>query len=239
MLNYDTFRYLPSAEELPDSDDTPVDNELQDLIPGLLKSILAFVWSERWDWFFGVDMGIYYDPDLPAVVPDGFLSLGVQRVIKESLRLSYVLWAENRAPMLVLEVVSQKYRGEYSTKKELYGQKLGILYYIVYNPIRKRKSPLEVYKLVKGEYVLLPGDCVWLPEIGLGIGRERGSYLGITREWLYWYNEQGQRYLTPEERTQEAEQQKLEAEQQKLAAEQRVQVLEEMLKNLGVNPGNL
>jgi len=232
MLNYDTFRYLPSAEELPDSDDTPVDNELQDLIPGLLKSILAFVWSERWDWFFGVDMGIYYDPDLPAVVPDGFLSLGVQRVIKESLRLSYVLWAENRAPMLVLEVVSQKYRGEYSTKKELYGQKLGILYYIVYNPIRKKKSPLEVYKLVKGKYVLLPGDCVWLPEIGLGIGRERGSYLGITREWLYWYNEQGQRYLTPEERTQEAE-------QQKLAAEQRVQVLEEMLKNLGVNPGNL
>ncbi len=78
----------------------------------------------------------------------------------------------------------------------------------------------------------MPGDCVWLPEIGLGIGRDRGSYLGIIREWLYWYNEQGQRYLTPEERTQEAEPQRLEAER-------RVQVLEEMLKNLGVNPENL
>jgi len=26
-----------------------------------------------------VDMGIYYDPDEPAIVPDGFLSLGVER----------------------------------------------------------------------------------------------------------------------------------------------------------------
>ncbi len=36
LLNYDDRRYLPLAEELPDSDDTPVDNELQDLIPSLI-----------------------------------------------------------------------------------------------------------------------------------------------------------------------------------------------------------
>ncbi|MBD2533431.1 hypothetical protein H6G97_29255 [Nostoc flagelliforme FACHB-838] len=36
MLEYNLPRYLPSAEELPDSDETPVDNELQELIPGLL-----------------------------------------------------------------------------------------------------------------------------------------------------------------------------------------------------------
>lgn len=35
------------------------------------------------DWFFGVDMGIYYDPDQPAIIPNGFLSLGVERVIDE------------------------------------------------------------------------------------------------------------------------------------------------------------
>jgi hypothetical protein len=33
-------RYLPSAEELPDSDETPADKKLQQLIPGLLKAIL-------------------------------------------------------------------------------------------------------------------------------------------------------------------------------------------------------
>ncbi len=38
---------LLTAEDLPDSDDTPVDSELQELIPGLLKSILLDLWSDR------------------------------------------------------------------------------------------------------------------------------------------------------------------------------------------------
>ena len=224
MLKYNPLHCLPSAEDLPDSDDTPVDNELQDLIPGLLKAILAWVWASRMDWFFGVDMGVYYDPDQPAIVPDGFLSLGVERIFDEDLRLSYLLWEENVAPILVLEVVSHKRRGEYSSKKKLYAQ-LEVLYYVVYNPRRRKKLPLEVYRLVNGEYVLLRGNPVWLPEVGLGIGSERGTYQGITREWLYWYDEQGVRFLTPEERA--------------TAAEQRVQMLEQQLRSLGVNPDSL
>ncbi|MFB2772574.1 Uma2 family endonuclease [Pelatocladus sp. BLCC-F211] len=238
MLDYNPLNCLPSSEELPDSDDTPVDNELQDLIPSLLKAMLALLWSDRSDWFFGVDMGIYYDPNQPAIVPDGFLSLGVQRFIDEDLRLSYVLWEEKKVPILVLEVVSQKYRGEYTTKKEFYAE-LEILYYVVYNPRRRKKPPLEVYRLVNGEYILQPENPVWLSEIGLGIGRERGTYQGITREWLYWYNEQGQRLLTPEERIQEAEQRRLAAEQHRIEAEQRAQMLAERLKALGIDPESL
>ena len=215
MLKYNPLHCLPSAEDLPDSDDTPVDNELQDLIPGLLKAILAWVWATRMDWFFGVDMGVYYDPDKPVIVPDGFLSLGVERIFDEDLRLSYVLWEENVVPILVLEVVSHKRRGEYSSKKKLYVE-LEVLYYVVYNPRRRKKAPLEVYCLVNGEYVLLRGNPVWLPEVGLGIGTQRGTYQGITREWLYWYDEQGVRFLTPEERA--------------ITAEQRVQMLAERLR---------
>ncbi|MBH8552339.1 Uma2 family endonuclease [Nostocaceae cyanobacterium CENA357] len=224
MLKYDPLDCLPSAEDLPDSDDTPVDNELQDLIPGLLKAILAMAWADRMDWFFEVDMGIYYDPNQPAIVPDGFLSLGVERIFDQNLRLSYVLWEEQRAPIMALEVVSQKRRGEYSTKKEFYAQ-LEVLYYVVYNPQRRRKPTLEVYRLVNGKYQLQPGNPVWLPEIGLGIGNERGTYLGITREWLYWYDEQGKRLLAPEERVQQAE--------------QRAQMLAERLRSLGVDPDSL
>ena len=199
LLKYKPGQCLPSAYDLPDSDDTPVDNELQDLIPNLLKAILALIWSERMDWFFGVDMGIYSDPDEPAIVPDGFLSIGVPRIIDSNLRLSYVLWEEKKRPIMVLEVVSQTRRGEYTRKKEDYAE-LGILYYVIYNPLRKRKPPLEVYKLEQGEYKLLEGEPVWLSEINLAIGREEGTYQGITREWLYWYDEQGKRYLTPEEK---------------------------------------
>ncbi|WP_339377538.1 hypothetical protein [Merismopedia glauca] len=39
MFQYKPHVYYPSSKELPDSDDTPVDNELQDLIPGMLKAI--------------------------------------------------------------------------------------------------------------------------------------------------------------------------------------------------------
>jgi Uma2 family endonuclease len=128
LLKYDSRLHLPTAKDLPDSDETPVDNELQDLIPGLLKAILAIIWSKRLDWFFGVDMGIYYDPDRPAIIPDGFLSVGVPRIIDEGLRLSYVLWEEQKLPILVLEVVSQTRRGEYTKKKDFY-QEMGVLYY--------------------------------------------------------------------------------------------------------------
>ncbi len=238
MFQYNPLLCWPSAEDLPDSDDTPVDNQLQHLIPGLLELILAMVWAERRDWFFGVDMGIYYHPEIPAIVPDGFLSIGVERVIDEGLRLSYVLWEEQKVPILALEVVSQQRRGEYTEKKKLYAE-MGVLYYVIYNPFRRRKAVLEVYRLVNSEYVLLAGNPLWMPEIGLGIGTDRGTYQGITREWLYWYNQAGERLLTPEERVSEAEQ-IAQVERQRAETErQRAERLVERLRTLGIDPESL
>ncbi len=224
LLNYNPKNCLPSAEDLPDSDETPVDNQLQHLIPVLLETILALIWSEKMDWFFGVDMGIYYDPSQSAIVPDGFLSIGVPRIIDKDLRLSYVLWEEQKIPTLTLEIVSQTRRGEYTEKKELY-EKMGIKYYVIYNPLRKRKPSLEVYELKQGKYQQLTGEIIWLDELNLGIGKQEGTYQGITREWLYWYDEHGQRYLTPEE--------------SKIKAEKRAKQLEEKLRSLGINPDDL
>jgi len=226
MLKYNLPRNLPSADELPDSDETPVDNELQELIPGLLKAILLILWSERMDWLFGIDMGIYHHPDEPAIVPDAFLSLGVERFYDEELRPSYVLWDENVMPLFVLEVVSPTYRQEYSTKLDTY-QDLGVLYYVIYSSRRRRKPHLEVHKLVNGKYELQSGNPVWMPEIGLGIGCERGNYSGVTREWLYWYDADGKRYLTPQEQikqsTQRAQQESQRAQQESQRAQQESQ----------------
>lgn len=90
MLDYLTRRCLPSADELLDSDETHVDNEIQELIPALLKSILLMIWESRQDWLFAIDMGIYSSPELPPIVPDALLSLGVERCYDEELRPSYV-----------------------------------------------------------------------------------------------------------------------------------------------------
>jgi Uma2 family endonuclease len=205
-LAYD-YLHLPTAEELPDSDDTPVDNQLQNDIPNFLLSILYMIWADREDWFFGVDMGIYYDPiTKESIVPDGFLALGVELNKSEGGRLSYVLWEENyEIPKLALEVVSKTPNGEYDEKFNKY-QTLGILYYVVYNPFTgrrgayKKRQSLEVYKLVSGKYQLLDKQSIyWLPEIGLGIGCERAHSGRWMREWVYWYDEHGDRYLLPQE----------------------------------------
>ncbi|UFP93490.1 Uma2 family endonuclease [Gloeobacter morelensis] len=191
MISSEEMPFWPMAQRLPDSDELPVDNELQEQVAAFLRRVLCAVWSERQDWFFGVDMGIYFAPDAPPIMPDGFLSLGVERFREEDGRISYVLWQEHWVvPVLALEVVSQTYRGEYESKLQDYAR-LGLLYYVVYNPRRKRRrAPLEVYKLIAGNYVLQTGEPVWMPEIGLGIGRARGTCDGWQREWLYWFDAQ-------------------------------------------------
>jgi Uma2 family endonuclease len=231
MLDYHRPKHLPSADELLDSDETPVDNELQELIPALLKSILLMIWEQRMDWFFAIDMGIYTDPDQPPIVPDAFLSLGVERCYDEELRPSYVLWDEHVVPSLAIEIVSPTYRQEYTTKLDRYAA-MGVLYYIIYSSRRRRKPKLEVHKLIDCTYQLQPGSPVWMPEIGLGIGYERENYAGVTREWLYWYDEGGKRYPTPNERI---EQESLRASR----SEQRVEELTRRLRELGVDPDSL
>lgn len=95
MVRYNPLQYLPTKEDLPDSDNTPVDN-VQILIL-LLRGILSLLWAERIDWFLGANMGVYYELELPAIVPDGFL-IGVLRRKTNRGRLSYVIWQEQVGP---------------------------------------------------------------------------------------------------------------------------------------------
>ena len=71
-----------------------------------------------------------------------------------------------------------------------------------------------------------------MSEIGLAIGCERGVYQGIEREWLYWYDETGQRLPTSDER---AEQERQRAEQ----AENRLKILLEQLQQCEIDPDRL
>ena len=235
MFQSELPRYLPTADELPCSDDTPVDNELQEIIPSLLKSILQILWSDRMDWFFGIDMGIYFHPEQPPIVPDGFLSLGVERFYDEELRPSYVLWEEQVVPSFVLEVVSVTPGREYTNKLDNYAS-MGVLYYVIYNSKRRRKPKLEIHKLVNGRYELQESNPFWMPEIGLGIGYERGEYGGLTRDWLYWYAEDNQRYPTPAEQIRQAKLQ-IDRDKAQLAQERdRSTRLAARLQELGIDP---
>lgn len=236
MLPSDLQYTLPSSDELIDADDFPVDNEDQNFIPNVLLFLLEYIWKHRDDWFFAVDMGVYHTtgahPKVP-VVPDGFLSLGVERRKGGKSRKSYVVWEENGiAPILTLEMVSQTPGGEYDEKLGIYA-KLGVLYYVVYNPQfwrRDGQMPFEVYKLVNGVYELQMGEPFWMPEMGLGIGRCLLPDDPLKREVLSWYDANGDRYVSEAE----AERQRAQMERQRAEAErQRAEQLTERLRQLG------
>lgn len=226
---------LPSTADLPCSDDTPVDNEDQNLLPNLLLLLLTHLWSARMDWYFGVDMAVYHttgvSPKVP-VVPDGFLSLGVERKKGGKSRRSYATWEEGDVvPSFVLEMVSHRPGGEYDEKMELY-TKLGVGYYLVYNPEfwqRDRHQPFELYKLENGVYQLQIGEPYWMPEVGLGIGRYQGIVGGLSQEILTWYDERGDRHLSSEEQERQAKEQ----------AQQRAEQLEKLLRSRGIDPNQL
>nr|WP_242051291.1 hypothetical protein [Nostoc spongiaeforme] len=75
-------------------------------------------------------------------------------------------------------------------------------------------------------------DKIWMPEVSLGIGKECGTYQGMTREWLYWYDENGRRYPTPEELANARQQQLAEIQNQ-------LQELFAKLQQKGIDPNNL
>jgi Uma2 family endonuclease len=204
MLQID-LQNLPTSEELPCSDDTPVDNEDQNLLPNVLLFLLNSIWAQRLDWYFGVDMAVYHttglNPRVP-VVSDAFLSVGVERKKGGKSRRSYVMWEEQQiVPILTLEMVSHKPGEEYDQKLAIYAQ-LGVLYYVIYNPEfwqRDRHLPFEVYKLVNGLYQLQIGEPFWMPEVGLGIGRNQTIFGNIPQEQLAWFDQNGDRYLSEAE----------------------------------------
>jgi Uma2 family endonuclease len=240
---------LPTTFELPCSDDAPVDNELQNLLPNLLLLLLTSLWSQRMDWYFGVDMAIYHTTGANVrvpVVPDGFLSLNVERLKDGQRRRSYATWEENDiVPTLTLELISYKPGGEYDEKMNIYAN-LGVLYYVIYNPEfwqRDQHQPFEVYKLVNGRYQPQIGDPYWMPEIGLGIGRYPDVIGGVPQEILTWYDEQGNRYLSPEEQANQRAEQQLqqtqEANQRVVQERHRRQQLEAYLRAQGIDPDQI
>jgi hypothetical protein len=111
---------------------------------------------------------------------------------------------------------------------------------------------LEVYRLEGRKYQQRLGEPVWMPEIGLGIGREFGTYQGWQREWLYWYDHQGTRLPTTEEFAELVEQteralqrlwqvsQQVEQERQRAEqAERRAEQLAKLLRDQGIDPDTL
>ena len=264
-------RRLPPKEALPTMYDLPSEDpeepglpdEFHYYQPQLLRETFLPPDFAPERFFVGTDINLYYDAEQTGwhKRPDWFAVLGASRLYRQhDLRLSYVVWQEEIAPYVVVELLSPGTEDEDlgktlwdvdgpPTKWVVYEQILKVPYYVVYS---RYTNELRAFGLVLGRYreLTLPDRRLWLPEAGIGIGVWPGRFEGIEGEWLRCYDEDGRWLPTKSDRQalaeEQAEQETLRAEQADLRAEradqraeqadQRAEQLASRLRTLGIDP---
>ncbi|KAM3096055.1 Uma2 family endonuclease [Phormidesmis sp. 146-35] len=189
--------------------------------------------------------------------PDWFLVLDVPRLYDgNDMRSSYVVWQEAVHPFVIVELLSpgtekedlgenappepsdsvvlESANGQPISEKpprkwDVYEKILRVPYYIVFS---RYTNQLRFFQLTGGRYQEQPVDPdrprLWIPALKLGLGLWQGSFEGINRLWLRWYDEQDNWALTDTEyERQQAEQQRQQAEYEQQQAEQERQRAEQ------------
>ncbi|MEH1936906.1 MAG: Uma2 family endonuclease [Nostoc sp.] len=228
---------LPTMYDLPSEypEDSGLPDEFHLFQPQLLRETFYPPNYPADEVFVATDLNLYYDlrHTLWYKRPDWFAAVGVSRLYEQqNLRLSYVIWQEGVAPFVVVELLSpgtekedlgQTLReiNQPPTKWEVYEQILRVPYYIVFD---RYTDKLQAFQLVADRYseLDLTTPRVWMPGLELGLGLWQGSYQGIERLWLRWYDASGNWLPTPLERE-----------------SQRANRLAAQLRELGVNADEL
>lgn len=237
----------PDISHLITEDDTPVDNLFSAKQQRLLVEPLYTGWENPEPFLADANVGVFASVYEPPLVPDMFLSLGVQApredVWKKENR-SYFLWMYGKPPDAVVEVVSNRAGGEGKRKVNAYAR-MGIPYYAIYDPQRAiQAQSLVIYELRGGKYVARSDNR--LPEVGLSLQLWDSDYEDMAAVWLRWATLDGvliptgaelaefQRHLADEQRHLAEEQHQL-AEQQRERAEK----LAARLRELGIDPATV
>jgi Uma2 family endonuclease len=251
---------LPPSETLPTMYDLPSeaveDSGVPDTFhlwqPRLFDEGLSSPVYPRDQCFTASDLNLYYDVHhrLWYKRPDWFLVVGILGTEPPEMRLSYVMWQEGVAPLLVVELLSPSTEDEDlgrtlrevnrpPTKWQLYEQILRVPYYVVFD---RYTDCFRLFHLVATRYeeVTLVDGRFWFEELGLGLGLWQGLYGGFERLWLRWYDGSGWIKTQEEQAGAEAEaRQQAEAEVQQerdraQQAEARAERLAARLRELGI-----
>jgi Uma2 family endonuclease len=215
----------PTQDELPYDDGMPMESERHLLQMNLLIETLRLHWKDRPTGYVGGNMFVYFslervkNEDFRG--PDFFAVLGVPK--KE--RKSWVVWEENKAPDVVIELLSDSTRAlDKGEKKRVYQDELRVPEYFLYDPF---SGELAGFWLGKGRYRPIRPDReghLGSGVLGLMLLRREGSYQGCQAPWLRWMTPQGQVLPTQQELADEqqrrADEQQRRAEEQQRRAEQ-------------------
>ncbi len=223
---------LPSE----DPEEPGLPDEFHYYQPQLLRETFRPAAFEPERFFVGTDINLYYDARHTGwhKRPDWFAVLGAPRLDRQQdLRLSYVVWQEDLAPYIVVELLSPGTEGEDlgktlrdvngpPNKWVVYEQVLKVPYYFVYS---RYSNKLRAFGLMSGRYrELIPAERgLWLLEAGIGIGVWSGRFEGIDGEWLRCYDAEGRWLPTKSERRKQADQRAAQERQRAEQADQRAE----------------
>jgi Uma2 family endonuclease len=125
------------------------------------------------------DLLIKWDIDLGDHCPDTFVAFGIQN--KEQNRTNFIVRDEGALPILVIEVVSPRFRKADREEKVVHYATAGVQEYVIFDRRRVRKQVLEEvlgYRLVNGHYQpIMPDedDRILCRTVGLWISLQQGQ----------------------------------------------------------------
>ncbi|MBE2240557.1 MAG: Uma2 family endonuclease [Caldilineaceae bacterium] len=257
----DEFRPIElDLSHIVTEDDAPVDNLFSERQMRLLAESLYTSWAgpgEDRTFVAMANVGLFFHLHQPPLVPDVLVSLDVVLPPEpwEKQHRSYFVWEYGKPPDVVVEIVSNQ-KGKELGDKLLDYARLGVAYYIVYDPAQFiSKQPLHIYTRQGLHYTEITET--WLAEVGVGVTLWEGEYESMTDVWLRWCDPQGVLLATgqealaeasrqlaiesqrAEQESQRAEQESQRAEQESQRAEQaerRAAALAAKLAALGIDP---
>jgi Uma2 family endonuclease len=214
---------LPNQDQLPYDDGENMETQRHKMQMELLIEGLDPWLEKREDGYVGGNMFIYFrqaqlkNQDFKG--PDFFAVTGVSK--KE--RKSWVVWEEEKAPDVVIELLSPSTANfDRTEKKQIYQNKMRVGEYFWYDPFNS--EDFAGFFLNSGVYQpLVFNEQGWLisQSLGLALVRWSGTYCGVATVWLRWATLSGEVLLTGHEL----------AEQERKRADR----LADKLRSLGIN----
>ena len=211
----------PTQAELPYDDGIPMETARHKAQMDLLIDALIPWLEQREDGYVGGNMFVYYslaqvrNKDFKG--PDFFAVLGVPK----GERKSWVVWEEEKAPDVVIELLSESTaEADKNEKKRIYQNRMRVPDYFWYDPFNP--DDLAGFSIQQGNYQPIAPNAqnqLVSQSLGLALQRWQGSYRGIDAIWLRWATLEGELLSTAEEIAQQ-EQQRADQEQQRADQEQ-------------------
>jgi Uma2 family endonuclease len=198
------------------SDEPPLETYLHLQQMMLLIKCLDWLWRDRQDFFAAGNLTIYYSPYQKKSEkfrgPDFFVVLGTER----KPRKSWVVWEEEgKYPNIIIEILSPKTaKSDRGLKKQIYQDTFRTADYFWFDP---DTLEFQGFQLIQGQYQELQAN-----EDGRLWSQQLGLYLGIHNSQLRFFTNQGELVLTPEEVAERGQ--------------ERVALLEQRLRDMGVEP---